>query len=183
MPRLTLCGLTALILFMGTGSASATTLYKWVDEQGVVHYSDTPQPGAQQIEVHTAQTYHAPPTPRAGMAVPPASAAAQAASSYSCRITDPTAEQSFFAPEVVPIAVSLSPALQPGDQVVVTVDGAMLPTSSTLEFQVTQPERGSHTINATVRNGEGKTVCTAPAVTFSVQRPSLLSPASPARGH
>jgi hypothetical protein len=122
---------------------------------------------------------------RGGAAGSTAPAPAPTASSgyVSCRISDPAPEQSYFSPDVIPIAVSLTPALQAGDQVVVTVDGAPLPISASLEYQITQPDRGPHTVGASVRDGEGKTVCTAPSVTFSVQRPSLLSPSSPGRGH
>jgi hypothetical protein len=184
MPRLTTCGLTALLLLFAAGSAFATKMYKWVDAQGVVHYSDTPQPGATEIEIHTAQTYRAPAVRGGVSGSAGAPAAPSAASGYvSCRISDPGPEQSYFSPDVIAIAVSLSPALQAGDQVVVTVDGAPLPISASLEYQITQPDRGPHTVSASVRNGEGKTVCTAPSVTFSVQRPSLLSPSSPGRGH
>ena len=36
------------------------TVYKWVDENGVVHYSDQPHPNAQKMQVQEAQTYTAP---------------------------------------------------------------------------------------------------------------------------
>ena len=38
-------------------AAVAATVYKWVDENGVVHYSDQPHPNAQKIHVQAAQTY------------------------------------------------------------------------------------------------------------------------------
>jgi hypothetical protein len=186
MPRLTTCGLAALLLLFAASSAFATKMYKWVDAQGVVHYSDTPEPGATEMEVHTAQTYRAPAvrSGTAGSGGASGSAPPPAGGGYfSCRISDPAPEQSYSSPDVVPIAVSVSPALQAGDQLVVTVDGSPLPTSESMQYQITQPDRGAHTISASIRNGEGKTVCTAPSVTFSVQRPSLLSPSSPARGH
>ena len=74
-------------------------LYRWVDAQGVVHYSDTPQPGAEKVHIAPAQTYPAPPAPAASAAPrprrrPPASAY------QSCAITQPAPEQSFYAPEI-----------------------------------------------------------------------------------
>ena len=35
----------------------AATVYKWVDDDGVVHYSDQPHPNAQKLQVHDVQTY------------------------------------------------------------------------------------------------------------------------------
>jgi hypothetical protein len=172
------------VLLWGTGSAVASTMYRWVDEQGVVHYSDTPQPGAQKIQVEQAQTYKAPPV-QSPVKANTASAEKGTAATYRCTITQPQAEQSFFAPEVVPVVVALEPRLQPGDELVVTVDGVQLGTPGTnaMNFQVTEPPRGSHTVNLMVQGADGKAACTAQAVTFNVERPSLLTPQSPARGH
>ena len=37
--------------------ALAATVYKWVDEDGVVHYSDQPHENAQKVELKAPQTY------------------------------------------------------------------------------------------------------------------------------
>jgi hypothetical protein len=174
----------APLAWAGSAVAQTTTTYRWVDAQGVVHYSDTPQPGAQVIQLPSAQTYRAPPLP----AAPAAATPDEPASPYqSCGIAQPAAEDSFFAPDMVPVAVQLNPGLRPGDQLAVTVDGVALdpiaPAPGRLQFQVTAPERGAHTVNAVVRDSDGKQVCRSPPVTFYVRQPSLLSPTSPARGH
>jgi len=160
-------------------SAPTTTTYRWVDAQGVVHYSDTAQPGAQVIHVPAAQTYHSPPARPTDPVNGPAYGAAQAAS-RTCAIAAPAAEASFYAPDSV--AVSVSPGLQQGDQLAVTVDGAPLGSGGGGQFQIQQPDRGAHTVSAMVHDADGKLVCQS-AVTFYVQRPSGLSPTSPARGH
>ena len=47
-----------VLLCVITAAASADQLYKWVDEQGKVHYSQTPPPGAgskaKAVEVHVS---------------------------------------------------------------------------------------------------------------------------------
>jgi len=80
--------------------------------------------------------------------------------------------------------VGLNPGLRPGDVVAVTLDGDGLTAEQgdPLQFAVSQPERGAHTLRAVVRDAGGRMVCSASAVTFYVQRPSVLSPDSPARG-
>jgi hypothetical protein len=176
------CSLAALTLVLSGGSALATTLYRWVDAQGVVHYSDTPQPGAQKMEIQGAQTYKAPPAPRT---TPTTSTQSQGASdgsgssSYQCAIAAPGPEQSFSNPDSVEVDVSVAPALTGGDRWLVTVDGTPVPVSPSGQGQVQSPERGSHIVNLTVQSADGKTACTA-SVSFNVQRPSLLSPQSPA---
>ena len=53
--------------------ALAGTVYKWVDQNGVVHYSDQPHANAQKIQVQQAQTYKAT-QPGASTAAPTAPA-------------------------------------------------------------------------------------------------------------
>jgi len=175
-----------LLLLAGGAVAQTITTYRWTDAQGVVHYSDTPQPGAQVIQLHSAQTYRAPAPPAAAKGAQAAASGDGAASPYeSCNIGQPAAEASFFAPETVPITVALSPGLRGGDQVNVTVDGvAVAPlTPGGLQFQLPGPERGAHMISALVSDADGKTICHSAPLTFYVQRPSVNSPAAPVRPH
>ncbi len=159
---------------------SGTTTYRWVDAQGVVHYSDTPQPGAEKLKIQPAQTYSATPAPPQGRPIEET-----AGNVYqSCRVSQPTAEQSFFAPESIPVSLNLQPTLRSEDRLSVTLDGTPLEPleDSPLHFRISDPDRGAHTLSVTVRDASGAVVCTSPGVTFYVQRPSRLSPQSPTRG-
>src|SRR5215470_9913340 len=73
----------------------AATVYKWVDETGVVHYSDQPHPNAEKVHVEAAQTYKAGAIPAA--AQPAATAApSQPVHAYQgCAIAQPADDQSF----------------------------------------------------------------------------------------
>ena len=159
-------------------------MYRWVDAQGVVHYSDTPHPGAEQIQLSGAQTYHN--TPSGATTPSGASPPVPNAAPYqSCAITQPGADAALYAPEAVDVSVRLIPALRPGDLVSVQLDGSALQPlgSDALNFQIAQPDRGVHTISAEVRTADGTVVCSAAPVSFSVQRPSVNSPQSPVKPH
>jgi uncharacterized protein DUF4124/Big-like domain-containing protein len=174
---------TLCLLTLG-GVSAAATLYRWVDAQGVVHYSDTPQPGAEVLHVSGAQTYHGTTTPDAAPVA--AATTPKAAEPYkSCDITQPAADSSLFAPEEVTVSVQVSPGLRGGDQLSVQVDGQTLqPTSDgSLSFQLAAPERGEHTVSAQVHSADGAVLCSATSISFSVQRPSVNSPASPVKPH
>jgi hypothetical protein len=41
------------------GTAVSATVYKWVDADGVTHYTDQPHAGAQKMQLQGAQTYSA----------------------------------------------------------------------------------------------------------------------------
>ncbi len=176
-----LAGVTVGALADTGGSGDSTTLYRWVDAQGVIHFSDTPQPGAQKIEVAPAQTFPATPVPGSELA----GSAAPAAIYQSCEIAQQTAEQSIYAPDTVDVSVRLVPELRDGDQLTVTADGLGLPSAegSALDFQLASPDRGAHTLQAVVRDAEGHTLCSSMSVTFYVRRPSVYSPQSPAQSH
>ena len=61
--RLFCCSMRIIVLIglmMAAGTLLAgTTLYRWVDDQGRVHYSDQPQPQAEEIEVAEPATFSA----------------------------------------------------------------------------------------------------------------------------
>jgi len=158
-------------LLLASGIANAAQTYRWVDAQGVVHYSDTPQPGAEKVTLPTAP--------------PPAARPADTAGYQSCAITEPAAEASLYAPDSVHVVVSLEPSLRDGDRLQVLMDGQPLASKShaSTSLEAPQPDRGAHALSAVVRDASGKMVCSSSAVTFYVQRPSLLSPQSPGKGH
>ena len=76
-------------------SAGSATVYKWVDDAGVIHYSDQPNPKAQKLQISDAQTYGS----QAATVTAPASAAvapAPAAATPVCVIDTPGAGQVFL---------------------------------------------------------------------------------------
>jgi Domain of unknown function (DUF4124) len=177
-----LAALAGAVTALGADQPTTTT-YRWVDAQGVVHYSDTPQPGAEQLKIHPAQTYSAAPT-SAQAANRPDAEQNTSAVYQACKVQHPTAEQSFFAPDAIPVNLNLQPTLRSDDHLSVTLDGTPLEPleDSPLHFRIADPDRGSHTLSVTVRDASGNVVCNSPGVTFYVERPSRLSPQSPTRG-
>src|SRR5262249_36346881 len=159
--------------------ALATTVYKWVDENGVVHYSDQPHPNAQKLEIQGAQTYSS-----RGASVPtPAQGAeperTEAAHSYQgCVIAQPLDQQNLPNAQSVIISVATDPAPRPGDSIYMTLDGQGLNggEATGMSFNVTPIERGAHTVQAQVRDESGLVLCQTPSITFHVSQASLLAP-------
>jgi hypothetical protein len=183
--RTALHGLVALCLLGLSGLSVATTLYRWVDAQGVVHYSDTPHQGAEVMQISGAQTYHG------TSAAPPPSATAPPQPGkntepyQSCAITQPAPDAALYAPDSVAVSVEVSPGLHDGDQWTVQVDGRQLQSAAEggQSFMIPQPERGDHSISAQVRSPDGAMLCNAAPVTFSVTKPSVNSPNNPVKPH
>jgi hypothetical protein len=163
--------------------ALAATVYKWVDEQGVVHYSDQPHENAQKVELKAPQTYSSPKTSPQPAAPAPARKSANVY--QSCAISEPTNEQAFLNTDTVTAGVTVQPAVRPGDTAVVTLDGQPVPgvPASGGQFTISPVDRGQHSIQMVVKASDGSTVCSSAPVTFYVRQPSLQSPTNPVRRH
>jgi hypothetical protein len=172
----------SIVVSLAWGIALPATVYKWVDANGVTHYSDQPHPGAQKIEVSEPQTYSAPPPANQQAA---AQSNATAGPVYAtCELFSPAAEEVLFNVSTVTTKLRLDPDLRPGDKVTIALDGKRLlagVAASGNAYTVSPVYRGTHTILAEVTDPEGKAVCRTPVVTFHVRQASTLSPQSPTR--
>jgi uncharacterized protein DUF4124 len=154
-------------------SAVAATVYKWVDEKGVVHYSDQPHPDAQKVDVKSAQTYES----TGGRSTPSsATSNAQPSATYRvCAIGRPENDEVFLNTDTVNAQVRIEPMLRQGDSLTLSMDGKTVAngagTTTTLKV-----ERGSHSLAATVTDSSGAIVCSTPSVTFHVRQPSKQAP-------
>ncbi|HUA87863.1 MAG TPA: DUF4124 domain-containing protein [Steroidobacteraceae bacterium] len=174
--------LFTLISLACAAALAGPTVYKWVDENGVVHFSDQPHANAQKVQVDPPQTYQSGQYPAA--APPPASGDAPAGPAYqSCAIARPLEQETYNNVDSLGIAVSTDPMLRPGDQIYISVDGAALnggaPTGQ--NFTLTPVDRGTHTVSASVRDPSGATVCQTATVTFNVHQASVRNPVNPVR--
>jgi hypothetical protein len=151
-------------------SAAAATVYKWVDDNGVTHYSDQPNPKAQKLEIADAQTYG---SKAATLAAPAASAPPPTASPAVCMIDSPGVGQVFLDTFAVSGHVTLAHV---GDNSLPTLrlDGqditSQLQPNGT--FTLPQVDRGDHTLTLEVSLAQGGAACQGNAVTFSVRQRS-----------
>jgi Domain of unknown function (DUF4124) len=168
------------LMSLACSVALATTVYKWVDENGVVHYSDQPHPNAQKLQVEGVQTYSARgasvPAPAGGQE---SEARAESGRQYQgCAIAQPLDQQSLPNAQSVFIRVATDPTPRPGDRIYISLDGQGLNggEATGMSFNVTPIERGAHSVQAQVRDGSGQILCQTPTITFYVQQPNLYSP-------
>jgi len=174
------------LMSLACTAAVAATVYKWVDENGVVHYSDQPHENAQKVELKAPQTYSAQKVPATapGRSQPPPPKTATNVY-QSCVISEPTNDQVFMNTSSVDAGVNVSPPVRPGDTAVVTMDGQRVPgvPANGGQFTISPVDRGTHSIQVVVQDAEGKSVCQSASVTFHVHQPSLQAPQAPVRPH
>jgi len=175
------------LISLGCSLALAATIYKWVDENGVVHYSDQPHANAQKIQLQEAQTYKAVPaeSPSTTAGAPPTPSPTASNGYRGCAVVQPQDDEAFANVDMIAVVVQTDPPLHSGDQIFVTYDGQALNGRSATggRFTISPLDRGDHTLQAVVRDSEGTIVCQTPGVTFHVHQPSILNPANPLRPH
>ncbi|HPF28407.1 MAG TPA: hypothetical protein PK159_17610, partial [Steroidobacteraceae bacterium] len=122
-------------------------VYTTVGEHGERVYTDQKLPGAQPIEVDSAQTYKAqPPLPNAGAQSGRALAPVRQDPNFrydSCGITQPSSDQTFVNPESIMISARATPDVRPGDVMTILVDGKVVGTPGSPTAKLTPVLRGS----------------------------------------
>ncbi len=157
---------------LATSACPASTIYKWTDPTGVVHYADHPAPGARKIElnVDVVPAVHTPSSPAA-----PATGAAPLPYDHFA-IDSPTREQSFFS-EAVPVHLTMQPPLRASDDLQWTLNGRALDAyADQVSFALPALPRGAYSLVATAIDRNSGATLNSATVAFYVHRPSILNP-------
>ena len=166
-----------ILVAIFVGSAALADAYMWTDEEGIVHYSDRPHPGAKRIVIDA-------PTPRRLRATQRTSSTASPDDAItveddepfryeSFEIVSPGAEETLWNIEgVLNVSLALSPPLQPGHQVRVYFDG-MPQTVSGTNFQLQEVWRGVHNLQAEVLDQTGQMLTRTQPNRFYVQQSTI----------
>jgi hypothetical protein len=148
------------------------SIYKQVDADGNISYSDTPpNAAAETLEMEPLGIISMPkPVPFA-----PTKATAAPVSYERLSITSPSHDSTYQnLSEPVRVSAQLAPSLQKGHTLTLLMDGRVL-TNSGSETQVENIERGSHVFSAQVQDANGKVLITSQPVTIHVHRTSVIN--------
>lgn len=164
------------MLFCGAANSQA---YKWIDEDGIVHYSDRPHEGAELIQLPRddrprSATQRPAPT-RAQSAAPEPQDDANGYQSLS--VASPGPEETLWNLEgSLNVSLALSPGLKQGHRIRVYFDGQPRMVTGT-SFEIEEVFRGTHNIQAEVLDQTGKLMIRSETNRFYVQQTSVLNPA------
>lgn len=160
-----------LLMALLVSAAAIADVYKWTDEDGVVHYSDQPHPGAERIQISGTNTYSAPAARSRDTSDVVESTEFDGYESLT--ISNPGAEETLWNIEgVLNVSLSVTPALQPGHQVRVYFDGNPREVAG-LSFQIEEVFRGVHNIQAEILDETGKLMIRTQPNRFYVQQNSI----------
>jgi hypothetical protein len=155
----------------------AATVWKWRDASGVVHYSDQPVPGAEQVSGLTSNSFSAPAVGNTTSSN--ATSSASASVNYTnVEIWKPSQEMTVSnSAGQVSVGVRVEPALAKGHRLALYMDGKLVsgfPEQGS-EYDMSEVERGAHTLVLTVVDAQGKRVTESSPVQFFVQQVSVLN--------
>lgn len=173
-------GLAALLA--AAAAPAAEEIYRWVDEDGVVHYSDQPHPGAERLVIESAPAPDTRTPPRTDAGQRPAATSQSEAppdepAGYdSLAVSRPSAEETLWnIGGTLEVTLDLQPSLQPGHRVRVYFDGETRDVSGT-RFTLDDVFRGVHNIQAEVLDADGNVMIRSEPNRFYVQQTSVINP-------
>ncbi len=152
------------------GDKPASGIYRSVDANGNVVFTDQPpQSGeAEEVELRELNTV---PTDKMRQVLDSGSDEEEVAEEGYTRlvITSPGNEATVRNPQsAVQVSVQLEPALQPGDSMVLYDNGVAQPGMA-----LESPDRGVHTLEVKVMGEDGEVKITSPVIEFYIHRSSV----------
>ena len=177
--RFAFIGLTLSLL--ASTYAAAAEIYKTVDKDGRVTYSDTPpvNTNAKPIELKSINTTPPPIVTPNNTAVN-APGSIQDDKTYELKILAPANGTTLMANErSITISVSLNQSLQNADVFAYKIDGNILTKTTESSFTLNEPPRGEHSLTVDVVDSEGNTLAQSDATTIVVMRPLPKQTATP----
>ena len=171
--RIPLCVFLLCCLPLSAGAA----VYKWVDADGTVHFSDTPREGAEQVHVPPPQTYT--PAPLPPITPRPEAPTAPAADYTRFDMTSPSDDQTLRDNTgAVNVSFAVDPPLkvQQGHRLVVLLDGeAQSPVQGT-SLTLQNVERGTHSLQGRILDDRGQVLASSKTIKIHLHRQSVLLP-------
>jgi Domain of unknown function (DUF4124) len=167
--------LGSLVVF----AAPAAVIYKWVDSDGVTHYSDQAVPGAEKIYTASSPATAASGPRSANLAgLPPPPKKPGSLNFTQFAITSPARDQTFFGEEIVGVNLLLAPELTANQTITWHLNGKELTDQApdATHFVLQNLDRGAYALAATVTDQKTGESQSTDSISFFVRQPSALSP-------
>ncbi len=164
-----------VLLALLVATAVMAEAYRWMDDDGIMHYSDRPQEGAERFEL---PKYSGPrPAPRRTTTQPAQSTVLERLQKERVqfryevlRISAPGAEETLWdIGGALNVSLAVTPALQPGHRVRAYFDGEPQWVSGA-NFQLQEVWRGVHNLQVEILDETGKLMIRSQPNRFYVQQ-------------
>ena len=168
-----------LLVGLLVSAAAMAQAYRWVDADGIVHYSDRPEPGAERVELPEYRRPAAAPAARRPGAAAGENATSQPAPAafryQNLSVASPAPEETLWnIGGVLNVSLALTPPLQDGHQVRVYFDGNPILVDGQ-SFQIQEVYRGVHNIQAEILDAQGRLMIRSSPNRFYVQQNTIIT--------
>ena len=159
------------VLIMLTVCANAETVYKTVDENGNIIFTDKPSKNSEEIKLQKLQTIKNPNpakfTPRAKPSV------GDEGTVYKTFLISNPADGSGLRSNSgnVTVSLTLEPPLRSGHKVIISLDGKEISSGTSTSVVVQMVDRGTHSVSASILDSKGA-VLKSTSSSFSLLRAS-----------
>jgi hypothetical protein len=168
-----------LCLVLPCVGVQAQKIFRVVQPDGTVEFTDVPPSNrpAEEIQVQPLNTMP-------GIAPAPQTSTQTAENrGYSnFRITSPSNEEAIRDNAGnVNVDLKLEPSLRSGDKIALLLDGESFGGGKATAITLSDMDRGTHNLQAVVKNSSGQVVARSNSVTFTLQRRSVILQRGPPR--
>ena len=178
---------TALLLLLALAATSThadtKTVWKWVDERGVTHYSDQPVPGATQVQLNVSsgrQSSGSSSAPRPAAQQPSTPSSSPTERAYrNFEIWKPLREETIAnTGGVVEVNVRVDPGLSSQHRLTLYLDGKKVEgfADNATSFELKDVARGMHSVVAIINDPAGTKVQETAPISFHVRQESTANP-------
>jgi len=168
----------ALFALLLSGTAAAQDIYKTVDENGNVVYTDQkPSDDAEPVKLRELTVVEpveiGDPSAVAGDGQPPPAGLAD----INVRIVSPEPEETIWNTAYeMNVAVSLSASKPSGARLAYLIDGVERAVTGDLQVSLDEVWRGEHQVMVELRDEDGRVISASDPVTFYMRQASALNP-------
>ncbi|WP_018717440.1 DUF4124 domain-containing protein [Arhodomonas aquaeolei] len=185
--RLSVLCLSA-ILMAAVAAPAAADVYRWVDDQGQVHFSDEPHEGADPVDVGEPTVVESLPTPKGAATSEDGADAgddddaggdgdAAAQTQWHIAIAAPSDEATVRDNRGrIQLVLDVRPRLADDQHVLVLVDGSPSKQGpfTASDITLTDLDRGAHELQVLLRNDDGRVLARSSTVTVYLHQASRL---------
>ncbi len=172
-----------MLLVLTTPSVSAAGVYKNVQPDGTIVYSDRPAEGAEEIKLPELQTYTPAPIPESDTAGAARTEAGSESAGYKTVAISSPENDATLRDNAGNVSVNLriEPPLKPNHTVDIRMDGKSIGKGRGSAVNLTNVDRGTHTLEAVIVDESGKEIGRTGSVVFHLNRASIRkkAPAPP----
>ncbi len=166
--------IASLVATVLVATPAVSGVYKYIDENGQVAYSDKPVEGAQRLKIRsrTTPSYAAQPSPEQNKE--PAKADNTGFKYESFELLTPKHDKVVSDRSgSVQVIFLPTPTLAADHEIVVTVDGKDISRGRHANISLSQVPRGSHKVSGRIEAPSGEVLISSQTITFHVKRPII----------